>query len=165
MIKYFEEIDFSHLPRKENQMADALTTLVAMFKVNSSVEVQLIRMSIREDPTHCLHIEEKTDGKPWYYDILQYLKDQRYPKHVFENEKRTLRRLAVEFFLDGDVLYKRGKDQVLLRCVDSVEARRISEEVHEGVYGTHASGHMMARQIMKDGYYWLTLERDSIEYA
>ena len=70
MIKYFEEIDFSHLPREENQMADALATLAAMFKVNSSAEVQLIRMSIRENPAHCLHIEEETDGKPWYYDIL-----------------------------------------------------------------------------------------------
>ena len=96
---------------------------------------------------------DKTDGKPWYYDILQYLKDEQYPEHVSENDKRTLRRLAVEFFLDRDILYKRGKDQVLLRCVDSVEARRISEEVHEGVYGTHASGHMMARQIMRAGYY------------
>ena len=32
MIKYFEEIDFSHLPRKENQMVDALATLATMFK-------------------------------------------------------------------------------------------------------------------------------------
>ena len=165
MIKYFEEIDFSHLPREENQMADALATLAAMFKVNSSAEVQLIRMSIREDPAHCLHVKEEMNGKPWYYDILQYLKDQWYLEHVSENDKRTLRRLAIKFFLDGDILYKRGKDQVLLRCVESGEARRILEEVHEGVCGTHASGHKMARQIMRAGYYWLTLERDNIEYA
>ena len=165
MIKCFEEIAFNYLPREENQMVDALATLAAMFKVNLSNEVQLIRMSIREDPAHCVHIKEETDGKPWYYDILQYLKDRQYPKHVSENDKRTLRRLVMEFFLDGDVLYKRGKDQVLLRCVDSAEARRILEEVYEGICGTHASGHRMARQIMRAGYYWLTLERDCIEYA
>ena len=49
MIKYFKEIDFSHLPREENQMADMLATLAAMFKVNSSDEVQLIRMSIKKN--------------------------------------------------------------------------------------------------------------------
>ena len=51
-------------------MADALATLVAMFQVNSKDEVQLIRMRIKEEPAHCLHIKEEADGKPWYYDIL-----------------------------------------------------------------------------------------------
>ena len=51
-------------------MADALATLAAMFQVNSKDEVQLIRMRIKEEPTHCLHIEEEVDGKPWYYDTL-----------------------------------------------------------------------------------------------
>ena len=51
-------------------MADALAILAAMFQVNSKDEVQLIRMRIKEEPAHCLHIEEKVDGKPWYYDIL-----------------------------------------------------------------------------------------------
>ena len=49
------------------------------------------------------------------------------------------------FFLDGEVLYKKGKDQILLRCVDASEAKKIVHEIHEGVCGTHASGHIMAR--------------------
>ena len=62
------------------------------------------------------------------------------------------------FFLDKEVLYKKGKDQILLRCVDANEAKKIVLEIHEGVCGTHASGHVMARQIMKVEYYWMTLE-------
>ena len=31
MIKHFDEINFNHLSREENQMADALATLAAMF--------------------------------------------------------------------------------------------------------------------------------------
>ncbi|KAG8491163.1 hypothetical protein CXB51_014306 [Gossypium anomalum] len=64
-----------------------------------------------------------------------------------------------------DVLYKRRKDQVLLRCVDAVEAKLILEEVHEGVCGTHTNGFTMARQIMRFGYYWATMEGDCINYA
>ena len=69
------------------------------------------------------------------------------------------------FFLDGDVLYKKSKDQMLLRCVDVDEAKKIIHEIHEGVCGTHASGHVMARQIMRVGYYWMTLKNDYIKYV
>ena len=69
------------------------------------------------------------------------------------------------FFLDEGVLYKKSKDQILLRCVDADEAKKIVHEIHEGVCGTHASGHVMARQIMRAGYYWMTLESDCITYV
>nr|XP_012466145.1 unnamed protein product [Gossypium raimondii] len=72
---------------------------------------------------------------------------------------------SIDYVLDGDILYKRGKDQVLLRCVDAVEAKEILEEVHEGICGTHANGFTMARQIMRFGYYWSTMEGDCINYA
>ena len=52
--------------------------------------------------------------------------------------------LAMGFLLDGEVLYKKGRDQMLLRCVDAIEARKILKEIHEGICGTHANGHMMA---------------------
>ena len=59
------------------------------------------------------------------------------------------------FFLNGEVLYKKGKDQILLRCVDVSEAKKIVHEIHEAIYGTHASGHVMARQIIRAEYYWM----------
>ena len=58
------------------------------------------------------------------------------------------------FLLDGEVLYKKKrKDQVLFRCDDSSEARRIVEEIHEGICETHANGHRMARLVVRVGYY------------
>ena len=107
--------------------------------------------------------EEEADGKPWYYDILLYVKDRHYPDHASENDKRILRRLAMGFLLDGEVLYKKGNDQVLLRCVNSSKANKIIKEIHDGVCGIHANGQKMARQVMRAGYYWLTLESDCIK--
>ena len=49
------------------------------------------------------------------------------------------------FFLDGDILYKKSKDQILLRCVDANEAKKIVHEIHERVCGARASWHVMAR--------------------
>ena len=42
---------------------------------------------------------------------------------------------------------------------------RSIHEIHEGVCGTHASGHIMARQITRAEYYWMTLENDCISYV
>ncbi|KAK5795050.1 hypothetical protein PVK06_036304 [Gossypium arboreum] len=167
LIKEFNDIVFYYLPREENQMADALATLASMFKVNQPEDVKSIQMSIYEAPAHCYNLEEEEeiDDHPWYHDILRYVKNCEYPDQATENDKRTLRRLAHNYVLDGEILYKRRKNQVLLRCVDAIEAKKILEEVHEGVCGTHANGFTMARQIMRFGYYWSTMEGDCVNYA
>ncbi|XP_016749247.1 uncharacterized protein [Gossypium hirsutum] len=48
-------------------------------------------------------------------DILRYVRNREYPDQATENDKRTLRRLAYGYVLDGEILYKRRKDQVLPR--------------------------------------------------
>ncbi|XP_012480849.1 uncharacterized protein LOC105795734 [Gossypium raimondii] len=137
LIEEFDNITFCYLPREENQMADVLATLASMIKVNKLEGMEPIEMSIYETLTHCYSIEEEeNDNHLWYQDILQYVKNHEYPDQATENDKRTLRRLAIEYILDGEILYKRRKNQVLLRCVDAVEAKEILEEVHEGICGT-----------------------------
>ena len=61
--------------------------------------------------------------------------------------------LAMNFFLSRKVLYKRNHAMVLIRCVDVEEAKQIMIEIHEGICGTHANEHMMARQILRSCYY------------
>ena len=38
-------------------------------------------------------------------------------------DKKTLRRLLMDFYLDGEILYKKSFDGTLLRCLDEVEAK------------------------------------------
>ncbi|XP_012435102.1 uncharacterized protein LOC105761746 [Gossypium raimondii] len=93
-------------------------------------------------------------------------KDNReYLDQTTENDKRTMRRLGSDYVLYEEILYKRRNDQVLLRCVEAVEVKRILEEVHEGVCGMHANGFTIARKIMRFQYYWSTMEGDCINYA
>ena len=40
------------------------------------------------------------------------------------------------------------------------EAQQIIEEVHESSYGPHMNAHMLSRKIMRQGYYWTTIEVD-----
>ena len=73
--------------------------------------------------------------------------------------------MASKFFLSDECLYKRSFDSILLRCIDSTEAVHLMMEVHEGICGPHMNGHMLAKKIMRLGYYWLTLESDCIQHV
>jgi hypothetical protein len=44
-------------------------------------------------------------------------------------DKKTLRRLAMDFYLDEESLYKKSSDGTLLRCLDDVEAKS-GEEIY-----------------------------------
>uniref|UniRef100_A0A2N9G9H2 Integrase catalytic domain-containing protein n=1 Tax=Fagus sylvatica TaxID=28930 RepID=A0A2N9G9H2_FAGSY len=61
--------------------------------------------------------------------------------------------MAFQFFLSGEILYKRTHDATLLRCVDAEEANRLIQEMHAGLMGAHANGPFLARKIMRAGYY------------
>jgi hypothetical protein len=54
---------------------------------------------------------------------------------------------------------------VLLRCVDEQEAKKLMHDVHDGTFGTHATGHTMSRKLLRAGYYWITMERDCYKHA
>ena len=74
-------------------------------------------MKLNETLAHYAQIKDKVD-----YDIRCYIKRQQYPKHVSENDKTILRRLTANFLLDGEMLYKKRKEQIFLRCVDAFES-------------------------------------------
>lgn len=65
----------------------------------------------------------------------------------------------------GGILYKRSFNQMLLRCLDEDEAAKVMIEIHEGCCGPHMSGFMLAKNLMRQGYFWLTMERDCHEYV
>jgi hypothetical protein len=70
------------------------------------------------------------------------------------------------FYLNKDgVLYKRNFDWVLLRCVDDKEASQLMKEVHEGTFGTHASGNAMVKKLLRAGYYWMTMEAQCFNFV
>ncbi|XP_061951794.1 uncharacterized protein LOC133674601 [Populus nigra] len=50
-------------------------------------------------------------------------------------------------------------------CLNENEIEQALKEVHEGICATHANGHTMAKQIQRAGYFWLTMERDCVDYV
>jgi hypothetical protein len=65
-------------------------------------------------PAHVFVVEEVKDEKSWYFDIKRFLQSQIYLPGASLKDKKTLRRLAGNFYLNGDVLYKRNYDMGFL---------------------------------------------------
>jgi hypothetical protein len=76
-----------------------------------------------------LIVEREMDGNPWYYDIKNFIQNQTYPMGASKIEKKTLRRLAIDFYLDGETLCKESSDGTLLRCLDDMEVKS-GEEIY-----------------------------------
>ncbi|XP_050918862.1 uncharacterized protein LOC127136327 [Lathyrus oleraceus] len=117
LIPYFEETTFSHIPREENHLADALAALTSMFKVKWENEAPSIIIMWLDEPAFFYAIDDDLrDDKPWYFDIKRYLEKKEYPKNAMITNNKMLRKLSSKFFLNRHVLYKHI---MTLCCLDA----------------------------------------------
>ena len=155
LVDRFDELRYIHLPREENQFADALATLASVIEIHAGVTVRPLLIKTRSTPAYCCLIREieDQDELPWYHDIHQFLPCGTYPKLASAKDKRALRHLASRFVVCGDALYRRSPDGMLLLCLDRASTNRVMREVHARVCGPHMGGHMLTHKIMRTGYF------------
>ena len=171
LIPKFKYVTFTCTPRAHNHFADALATLASLIKLTERDDVRPLRIEARDIPAYyvcmeeCMNIEAEIDNRPWYYDIKRFVQSKEYPLQATENEKKYIRKMAFQFFLSREILYKRTHDATLLRCVDAEEANCLIQEMYSGLMGAHANGPFLAKKIMRAGYYWLTMESDCIKHV
>ncbi|KAK4731263.1 hypothetical protein R3W88_024251 [Solanum pinnatisectum] len=132
----------------QNELADALAIIASMIKHPDTSSIDPLDIEVKEQHVHYSHIEAEPDGLPWYFDIKKYLETETYPKNATFNQKKSLRRIANNFFPSGEIIYRRTPDLGLLRCVDASEAAKLLEQIHAGVCGTHMNGLTLARKIL-----------------
>ena len=134
LILKFWNITFAYLPRAHNQFADALATLTSMVKLSAGDYMRQLRIEVRGVSAHCMNIDEcmnvevETDKKPWYHDIKAYIRNSEYLSNATDSEKKFIWRMACQFFLSGEVLYKSNHDSTLLRCVNTPKANYLMED-------------------------------------
>ncbi|XP_070036431.1 uncharacterized protein [Nicotiana tomentosiformis] len=137
LSKRFKSIEFRYIPRFQNELDDALATLASMLPYPGNTYIDPLQIQIQNQHGYCNTIETEPDGEPWYHDIKRFLKITEYPEHAKGDKKRTIRRLAGGFFLNGEMFYKRTSDLNLLRCIDATEAERVMSEVYSGASNGH----------------------------
>ena len=105
---------------------------------------------------HLIDEIEVQDDLPWFHDIHQFLRFGTYPEAMTSKDQRAL---------CGETLYRQLADGMLLLCLDRASTDRVMREVHAGVCGQHMGGHILARKIMRTGYFWLTMETDCCQFV
>ncbi|XP_069152001.1 uncharacterized protein [Solanum lycopersicum] len=95
--------------------------------------VLVSKTELKKHPFHYSHVEAKPDGLPWYFYIKKYLEFGTYLEDATSIQKKSICRMDLNFFLSGEVLYRRTPDLGLLRFVDVVEAAKLIGQIHAGV--------------------------------
>ena len=101
----------------------------------------------------------------WYYDIMKFLELRAYPDGADKKECYSIRMMATQYIQYGRQFYRISYDGIHLCCLKKEEAKRVMEEVHQGICGPHMNGRMLAKKILRIRYFWNTMETDCVNYV
>lgn len=81
------------------------------------------------------------------------------------NNQENIENTSLSFLFYSETLYKRSHDEVLWRSVDALKANKIMDEIHKkGRCGPQMSAYMLAKKILRQWYYWLTIKNYSFKH-
>ncbi|RYQ82848.1 hypothetical protein Ahy_B10g101409 [Arachis hypogaea] len=157
----FDQIIIQHVPMERNARADLLSKLASTKPGhgNKSLIQEVVKtpsVSLTAD-THLTHSHHKS----WTHPILQYLLNRELPEDPKEGKR--IKREAAGYTVVAGQLYKCGLSQPLLKCVEPGSTEYILREIHEGCCGHHVGGKTLAQKVIRAGYFWHTIIRDSMQ--
>ncbi|XP_069150464.1 uncharacterized protein [Solanum lycopersicum] len=121
------QIEFRHTPRTQNELVDAFSTIASMIKHLDTYYIDPLDIKLKEHLVNCSHVEAEPDNLPWYFDVKKYFEFEIYMKDATSNQKNSIRHMSLNYFLSGEILYRRTPDLGLLRYIDVVEAAKVIE--------------------------------------
>ncbi|XP_012850831.1 PREDICTED: uncharacterized protein LOC105970542 [Erythranthe guttata] len=160
LMKEFEKIDLTQIPREENIRADFLAKIGSMDMSCESRKVQIIMGELSISGKH--KILEMMEIQDWRTEIKNYLLGR---NQESSRERARLSQRARHFCLDGDILYKRGYTRPHLRFLSTEEGQYVLRETHEGCSGDHTGGRALIVRVLRSGYFWPTIRKDAIQFV
>ena len=84
---------------------------------------------------------------------MKFLELGAYSDGANMREHRSIKMMATQYILCGGQLYRRSYDGIHLCCLKKEEAKRVMEEVHQGICGPYMNERILAKKILREGYY------------
>ncbi|KAL5545199.1 hypothetical protein UlMin_008983 [Ulmus minor] len=161
-MNQFDTVTIIQVPRAENTNADALARLATGLeeRLLKIVPIEILEVPSIDKPEQVGSIVVRPC---WMDPIISFLRDGTLPADKFE--ARRLRFRSARYFLYKGKLYKKGFSSPSLLCLDEDRGKFTLEEVHAGVCGNHSSGRTLAHRILRQGYYWPTIQTDSLDFV
>ncbi|KAJ3709237.1 hypothetical protein LUZ61_012942 [Rhynchospora tenuis] len=158
LIGGFDNVLIEHVPRGQNETADALSKLAKSGldkdRPITVLEIPSPSIGLPEPTVFQLHHEDE-----WYSPIWLYLAEGILPQD--KNLARKIKRWSLEFSIIEDELCKKGYHHPWLTCVGKAKAAELLSETHQGICGIHQGPRTLGKRIMRQGYYWPTLRKDA----
>jgi ribonuclease HI len=97
----------------------------------------------------------------WISEIRDYLKENILPEDHVAVERIV--RLAKRYTMVEGGLYRRGANDILMRCITQEEGRELLTEIHGGECGSHSSSRTLVGKAFWHSFYWPTALQDAAE--
>jgi len=139
LTKTFDKIEYTIIPKAQNQFTNALATLASMAEIPEGLwtrplEIEQSYEEVHKRKTEILVMTIEEEEVPWYYDIIRFLELGAYSDSADKRECRSIRMMLTQYILCGGQLYRRSYDGINLRCLKKEEAEGVMEEVHQGIW-------------------------------
>ncbi|XP_019167796.1 PREDICTED: uncharacterized protein LOC109163501 [Ipomoea nil] len=165
LLGKLDAYEIQHVPRTENMKADLLS-----------------KISLGGTPGHLAHIWKREfihapsteslliamlapagirSPDSWIGDLTRYITSAELSSDPVQAAK--VKRRAPAYQLVDNQLYKRSFGRPLLKCLPPSEAKQIIEEAHSGICAAHQGANTLARKLLVQGYYWLSMTQDCIQ--
>jgi hypothetical protein len=100
-----------------------------------------------------------------YANIIHYLTTNTFPLEYTDKQKQRLIFKAQPYTMIGGVLYRKGKDEILRRCINPSEVPLILKGCHDDIGGGHFASLITGQKALQSGYWWPTLFSDTARYV
>jgi len=144
----FYGIEYIHVVRDKNQAADALSKIgSSRAQIPQGVFVQDIHTPkvgtdlVNKSPNEAMLIDDTTpttSSHDWRTPFIKYLSDGSGFQDKTENE-RLIRRSKNYILVDGKLMCKNVRSEVLLKCISQDDGIKLLDDIHTGSCGNHAA--------------------------
>ena len=130
-VLLLQEFDLEIKDKKgsDNVITDHLSRLEKIVGTEKGIEIEIFFSN-----EQLLMLLVQT---PWYADIVNYLACGVMPIEFSYQQRRKLRTDCILYIWDDPLLYRRGADMIIRRCVPETEQGGIMKKCHASPYGGH----------------------------
>ncbi|KAL0455997.1 UNVERIFIED_CONTAM: hypothetical protein Slati_0938900 [Sesamum latifolium] len=154
----FVRCRLSQIPRRENSKADELVRMGSHLCDIRTQHVTLLAVR-PEGRTRESNIVSSPPSGSWMDNIRGYLETGNLPED--KGEAQRIKKISSRFFLEGGI--QKSFSKPILKCLNPEEAWEVMRKIHEGSCGNHTGGRSLATKILRNGYFWPTIQRDSMQ--
>nr|XP_023917465.1 uncharacterized protein LOC112029013 [Quercus suber] len=106
LTKTFDKIEYTIIPKAQNQLVDDLVTLASMVKIPEGawtrpLEIEQSYEEVHKRKTEASVMTIEEEEVSWYYNIMKFLELGAYSDGVDKRERRSIRMMAIQYILSG----------------------------------------------------------------